>query len=251
MLTKTELMEHFDGIVTDSRLSLGRVEHHLKTIETGSYLAGGYTAITSGGSTGQRAVFVYDWDGWAVFWLSLFRGLLRAKNADPELAGRPAVMANVAAAHFSHATAAMARTFTGPQITSVRFPVTLPTEEIVTGLNSAQPDFLLAYPSALHVLAHEAVAGRLRITPRRILAGAEPLLPEIRAAAEEVWGGRSSTAGAPRRAAAPALAVTRAERISARTSSSSSQSTWTGSPRRPETDQPSSTSPTCTTAPSR
>ena len=188
MLTKTELMEHFDGIVTDSRLSLGRVEQHLKTVETGSYLAGGYTAITSGGSTGQRAVFVYDWDGWAVFWLSLFRGLLRAKNADPELAGRPAVMANVAAAHFSHATAAMARTFTGPQITSVRFPVALPTEEIVTGLNSVQPDFLLAYPSALHVLAHEAVAGRLRITPRRILAGAEPLLPEIRAAAEEVWG---------------------------------------------------------------
>ena len=79
-------------------------------------------------------------------------------------------------------------TFTGPQIISVRFPVTLPTEEIVTGLNSAQPDFLLAYPSALHVLAHEAVAGRLRITPRRILAGAEPLLPEIRASAEEVWG---------------------------------------------------------------
>ena len=188
VLTKTELMEHFDGIVTDSRLSLGRVEQHLKTVETGSYLAGGYTAITSGGSTGQRAVFVYDWDGWAVFWLSLFRGLLRAKIADPELAGRPAVMANVAAAHFSHATAAMARTFTGPQITSVRFPVTLPTEEIVTGLNSAQPDFLLAYPSALHVLAHEAMAGRLRITPRRILAGAEPLLPEIRAAAEEVWG---------------------------------------------------------------
>ncbi len=190
VLTKAELMEHFDGIVTDRRLSLGRLEQHLATVESGSYLFGRYTAITSGGSTGQRAVFVYDWEGWAVFWLSLFRGLLRVREADPELAGRPAVMANVAAAHFSHATAAMARTFSGPQITSVRFPVTLPTEEIVTGLNNAQPDFLLTYPSALHVLSHEAVAGRLRITPRRILAGAEPLLPEIRAAAEEVWGAK-------------------------------------------------------------
>jgi phenylacetate-coenzyme A ligase PaaK-like adenylate-forming protein len=31
------------------------------------------------------------------------------------------------------------------------------------------------------------LAGRLRITPRRVLAGAEPLLPEIRAATEQAW----------------------------------------------------------------
>jgi DNA-binding CsgD family transcriptional regulator len=64
-------------------------------------------------------------------------------------------------------------------------------------------------------------------------------------------GRRSSTAGAPQRAAAPASAATRAERTSARTSSSWSQSTWTGGPCRPESDRPRSTSPTCTTAPSR
>ena len=73
-------------------------------------------------------------------------------------------------------------------MTTVRFPVTLRTEEIVAGLNKAQPDFMLVYPSVLHALAHEAAAGRLRIAPRRILAGAEPLLPEIRAAAEQAWG---------------------------------------------------------------
>lgn len=58
----------------------------------------------------------------------------------------------------------------------------------MAGLNEAQPDFLLAYPSVLHILAHEATAGRLQIAPRRILAGAEPLLPEIRAAAEQARG---------------------------------------------------------------
>ena len=190
VLTKAELMEHFDDIVTDRRLSLAQLERHLRTAETGSYLLGRYTAITSSGSTGQRGVFVYDWDSWPVFWLSCFRGVLRVKLADPVLAERPAVLAAVAAAHFSHATAAMARTFSGAHLTSVRFPVTLPTEEIVAGLNQAQPDFMLAYPSVLYVLAREAMAGRLRIAPRRILAGAEPLLPEIRAAAEQVWGGK-------------------------------------------------------------
>jgi phenylacetate-CoA ligase len=187
VLTKTELMEHFDDIVTDGRLSLAGLEQHLRTVEKGSYLFGRYTAITSGGSTGQRGVFVYDWDSWAVYWLSLFRGLLRAKMADPMLAERPAVLATVAAAHFSHATAAMARTFSGAHLSSIRFPVTLPTDQVVAGLNEAQPDFLLAYPSALHCLAREAMTGQLRIAPRRILAGAEPLLPEIRAAAEQAW----------------------------------------------------------------
>jgi phenylacetate-CoA ligase len=190
VLTKTELMEHFDDIVTDRRLSLAQLEQHLSTVETGSYLFGRYTAITSGGSTGQRGVLVYDWDSWAVHWLSVFRGVLRVKLADAALARRPAVLASVAAAHFSHGTAATARTFSGAHLTGIRFPVTLPTEDIVTGLNRARPDFMLAYPSVLYALAREALAGRLHIAPRRILAGAEPLLPEIRAAAERAWGGK-------------------------------------------------------------
>jgi phenylacetate-CoA ligase len=188
VLTKAELMEHLDDIVTDSRLTLAGLDRHLSTAGTGSYLLGQYTAITSGGSSGQRGVFVYGWDAWAVFWLTCFRTVLRARSSYPDLASRPAVMASVTAAHFSHATAAMARTFSSPRMTTVRLPVTLPIEEIVAGLNEVQPDFMLVYPSVLYVLAREALAGRLRIAPRRVLAGAEPLLPEIRATAERAWG---------------------------------------------------------------
>jgi phenylacetate-CoA ligase len=188
VLTKAELMEHFDDIVTDGRLKLDGLDQYLNGAETGSYLLGRYTAITSGGSSGQRGVFVYDWDPWAVFWLTCFRTLLRARDRYPDLASRPAVMASVTAAHFSHATAAMARTFSNPRMTAVRLPVTLRTEEIVNGLNKVKPDFMLCYPSVLHALAGEAQAGRLRIAPRQVLAGAEPLLPETRAAAERAWG---------------------------------------------------------------
>ena len=63
VLTKTELMEHFDDIVTDRLLSLAQLERHLRTVETGSYLFGRYTAITSSGSTGQRGVFVLQLGG--------------------------------------------------------------------------------------------------------------------------------------------------------------------------------------------
>jgi phenylacetate-coenzyme A ligase PaaK-like adenylate-forming protein len=187
-MTKADLMENFDRIVTDDRLTLELVNEHLRTVTTGSYLFDAYTAVTSGGSTGERGVFVYDWHGWATFWVSAFRYVLRAKRADPELRSRSVVLAWVAAAHFTHATAALSRTFASPEFVNVRFPVTLATEEIVSGLNQAQPDYLIGYPSLLHVLAFEARAGRLHIAPRHVLSCSEPLLPEIRAAAEAAWG---------------------------------------------------------------
>ena len=61
-------------------------------------------------------------------------------------------------------------------------------------MNEAQPDVLIAYPSALHVLSFEARAGRLRIAPRQIVSCAEPLLPEIRSAAEAAWDVRVGNA---------------------------------------------------------
>jgi phenylacetate-coenzyme A ligase PaaK-like adenylate-forming protein len=189
-MTKSDLMANFDRIVTDDRLSLGLVDDHLETVTTGSYLLDDYTAITSGGSTGERGAFVFDWAGWATFWAGVFRYLLRAKWSDPALRARPIVLAWVAAAHYTHATAALSRTFDNSEFVNVRLPVTLATDEIVAGLNEARPDVLVAYPSALHVLSFEAHAGRLRIAPRQVLSGSEPLLPEIRAAAEAAWGVR-------------------------------------------------------------
>lgn len=64
----------------------------------------------------------------------------------------------------------------------------------MAGLNAAQPEVLIAYPSALHVLSFEAHAGRLSISPRQIMSCSEPLLPEIRSAAEAAWGVRVGNA---------------------------------------------------------
>ena len=46
-------------------------------------------------------------------------------------------------------SSSLARTFASPEFVNIRFPVTLATEQVVAGLNEAQPDFLFAYPSAL------------------------------------------------------------------------------------------------------
>lgn len=102
-MTKADLMGNYDRILTDRRLSLRLVDDHLRTAAAGGYLLDGYTAVVSGGSSGQRGVFVFDWRGWATVWVSLFRYLLRAKRADPQLASRPVVVGAVMAAHATHA----------------------------------------------------------------------------------------------------------------------------------------------------
>jgi phenylacetate-coenzyme A ligase PaaK-like adenylate-forming protein len=188
VMTKRDLVEHFDDIVTDARLNLRLVNHHLEGGGAGNYLLEEFTAIASSGSTGPRAAFVYDRDGWAQFYVGIFRNLFRALDTDERLRATSKVVANVAAAHPTHATAALSHTFSGPHLVSLRFPVTLPIEAIVAGLNEAQPAILHGYPSALHFLTHEARAGRLRIAPQRILASSEPLLPEAREAIEDTWG---------------------------------------------------------------
>jgi phenylacetate-coenzyme A ligase PaaK-like adenylate-forming protein len=59
---------------------------------------------------------------------------------------------------------------------------------MVAGLNAYQPSVLNTYPTVLHALTAAAESGDLRIAPETVVSIAEPLLPEIRAAAERVWG---------------------------------------------------------------
>jgi hypothetical protein len=60
---------------------------------------------------------------------------LRALATDERLRATSMVLANVAASHPTHATAALSHTFSGPHLVSLRFPVTLPIGAIVDGLN--------------------------------------------------------------------------------------------------------------------
>ena len=187
VMTKDDLMADFDEIVTDDRLHLDVVEDHLDSLTADAYLFDRYHAVASGGSTGRRGVFVYDWDSWAVFYWSALRYEIRALRQDANRAAAPRRGALVYAYHATHVSGAMGQTFATGEIELHRFPVTLPLDEIVAGLGACQPTLLSGYPSVLFGLAKEARQGRLRIAPARISCAGEPLLPEIRAALEEAW----------------------------------------------------------------
>jgi len=185
VMTKDDLMGHFDGIVTDPRLRLDVVESHLEALAGDAYLLDRYHVVASAGSSGRRGVFVFGWQAWALRWLSNFRPVLRACAP---VEGSPVVVGLVAAEDPAHGTSALSRTFSNSTLRMLRFPVTRPLAEIVSGLNRAQPDVLIGYPSSLLPLTHEARAGRLRVRPRLVAATGEPLAPEIRVALEDTWG---------------------------------------------------------------
>jgi phenylacetate-coenzyme A ligase PaaK-like adenylate-forming protein len=188
-MTKHDLMTNYDRIVTDPRLSLDRIEAHLDGLVSDAYLLGEFHAVASGGSSGQRGVFVYGLESWADCFLSCLRYTVRARMQIPELMQRPMRIATVAAERATHMSSSLPRTFTDSMsTTAVPVPITQPLSRIIAGLNEANPDVMIAYPSVLPELAHEARAGRLRIAPRFIGSASEPLLPEIRAVTEETWG---------------------------------------------------------------
>ena len=187
VMHKSDLMEHFDDIVTDRRLTLDACERHVDALRGDASLLDEYHVVASGGSSGQRGVFVYGWDAWATCYSSIARFPARDRKQHPELAGRPPVVATVAAAKMSHISAAIGATFSTPDRPRHSIPVSQPVEQIVDRLNRLQPTTLMGYSSFLPRLAAETRARRLRIAPQRVLAISEPLLPEVRADLEATW----------------------------------------------------------------
>ncbi len=187
VMTKTDLMDNFDAVVTDTRLTRDLCEEHLDR-SPGDHLLGEFQVVASGGSSGTRGVYVYDWDAWATCYASNVRFQTRDWTRDPTLAGVPRVIAVVAASSPTHISAALSKTFSSGDNARHLFPVSLPLETIVAGLNDLQPTVLMSYSSFLPRLALEVRSGRLRITPRRIVAISEPLGPEVREVIHETWG---------------------------------------------------------------
>ncbi|HEV7309614.1 phenylacetate--CoA ligase family protein [Ensifer sp.] len=181
VLTKRQLMENFNAIVTDARLSRQRVEQHLDGEDARSLLLGEYRAFATGGTTGERGIAVYDHPAW----LSAIANMMRfqAIVGIDETTRSIAIFAS-SPVHISYHIGVELRALRPP---APRFNVLMPIEEIVEGLNLNQPEVISTYPSFLRVLAGEQQAGRLRIKPRLFRTSAETLGEELRALAADTW----------------------------------------------------------------
>jgi len=190
VMSKQQMMDGFDELATDRRLTRARVEQHLAASATEpSLLFGQYVCLTSGGSSGLRGIFVQTIEEYAEFVASFVRPLAvaLAGSGGPPPGGIP--VAIVGAASPVHASGfAAAAGAAGYPIRTIQAPATLPLGELVQRLNQARPPVLHGHATKLALLAEEQRAGRLRIAPVQVTAMGELLTQTDRAALAAAFG---------------------------------------------------------------
>jgi phenylacetate-CoA ligase len=186
VVDKATVMDHFDELVTDPRLTLAAVEAHLDGLDRDALLLGRYRAMATGGSTGRKGVFLADREEWRQYLAGFFRWN-HYIGLRPRLPRRLRI-ASIAAARPLHMTYRMAASIDLGLYRVLRLEATAPPAAMVEALNRHQPEFLYAYGSVLGLLAAEQLEGRLRIRPAIIASSGETHTDELRDAIRAAWG---------------------------------------------------------------
>ncbi len=187
VLTKPELMERFDDLVTDRRLHLDDLLEHLDEIDSDALYLGEHRVMTSSGSSGRKAVFVYDRAAWSGI-VAMFLRRSEWTNTGPRFPRlRFAFIGGGSATHMSRRGA---QTMDVGLHRLCALSVTQPLPELVARLNAFQPQALYGYPSIMGLLAMEQLAGRLRLEPETVFTSSEPLSPALRERIEQAFGRR-------------------------------------------------------------
>jgi phenylacetate-CoA ligase len=184
-IDKAMVMERFDDLVTDRRLTLGAVEAHLDGLTRDELLLGRYRAMATGGSTGRKGVFVFDRAEWRQCLAGFFRWN-HYVGLKPRLPRRRRI-ASIAAARPLHMTYRMAASIDVGLYRVLRLEAATPPADMVEALNRHQPEFLYAYGSVLGLLAAEQLDGRLRINPAIITSSGETHTDDLRDAIRAAW----------------------------------------------------------------
>lgn len=186
VLTKSTLMERFDTVVTEPTLRRSALEEHLRNLREDGALYLGYHVAATSGSSGKRAIVPTSDDEWA----RIVASYARANEWAGVSAGpfHPASIAVVSSTSPLHQSFQVGATIRAPFLKTWRFDAATPLQELVKGLNDAQPGVLVAYASMLRILASERLARRLTIQPRTINCSSEVCTEETRALCLAAWG---------------------------------------------------------------
>ncbi len=190
VLTKADVMENWDRLVTDPRLRLADVTAHLARLkagaETNPYYLEKYYASATGGSSGKRGLFLWDWETFVV--TANITGRMEAQADAMEPPPGPRRTAVICAGALVHASHLLFPVSLDPLRETRIFPAGLAIPALVDQLNAWQPDRIVGYASIVQELCAEALDGRLQVRLNRISTNSEPLLAEARAMALKAWG---------------------------------------------------------------
>jgi phenylacetate-CoA ligase len=184
-MNKQMMMRDLARVLTDPRLRDIDLDGYLQGLTGDPLLSGCYRVMATGGTSGQRGLFVYDRAGWTEV-MAIFAAGPRWLGVSPRLP-RPR-MATIWASGPAHMTARLAASFRTPIFRRLHLTATMPLAQIVRELNAFNPEWLSSYPSIAALLADEQQAGRLHIAPRVVLVSSEQCTPAMRARIASAWG---------------------------------------------------------------
>jgi len=185
MMTKQEAQEQWDAIVTAPDLDRAGAERILVEQQWFSYTASDQQIFSSGGSSGVRGVYVWDWQSFVSVACLAWRMQAREERRSTRVSSRLAVLE---AGVPPHASTPLFDIPTAPGMETVVIAAGAPFDEVLAAVAAARPTHLVGYPSVIGRLARAAMAGDLRIEPVRVSTNSEPLLDEDRQAIREAWG---------------------------------------------------------------
>ena len=184
-MTKEEAQAEWDAIITVPHLDRAGAERILAEQRWFSYTPTGEQVFSSGGSSGVRGVYVWEWQLFVSIACLAWRMQARARRCVERDGARLAVLA---AAEPPHASTPLFDVPTTAGCATVVIGAGDPFDEVVGAVAHARPTELVGYASVVGRLARSTLAGELDIGPARVSTNSEPLSEEDRGAIIAAWG---------------------------------------------------------------
>jgi len=187
VLRKSVLMENFDRIVTDRRITRQAVADFLaRSTDPRELFLGQYHVVQTSGSSGEAGYVVFSRSDW-------LRGLtqgLRLQPLNRLFARRRYAFYGAAGGHY----AAVSGVSAGIHATIIKrsdirvYEINNPLAATVDRLNAFQPEGLGGYTTSLRMLAEKQRQGALRLSPRWIEVMGEAVTEADRMCLQSAFG---------------------------------------------------------------
>jgi len=193
VMDKSTLMENFDEVITTREFDQKFLREFDAAHETNEKLPGGFHIVHSSGSTGDEQFFLYDDKAWNEMLAGIVRGALWDMTI-PEiiklLAGGIRILYIAAVDGRYGGVMATCEGVSGLGGKYKTLDINKPLSEWQRTIEEYDPNVIIAYPTALKILAELVESEKVHCTLKHIITCGEPLSESLRNYIERVFGKR-------------------------------------------------------------
>lgn len=189
-LSKDDVMNDWNNVIAVPQLTKDTAEAHIEILREGNidnpWFDDRYLFIATGGSSGKRGLFVWDFEFLKETACITYRYLV-----DQEIrCGYKGQMklATIEAPTLLHGSAHLFTINVRPEIEVRILSAVEPLRRLNSILNEYRPNYLVGYASVIAELARDQLKGDLTIQPRWVSTNSEPLDEDMRSIIREAWG---------------------------------------------------------------